>query len=132
MKKTYDFLKECIPFWVATVNGECAACRPFGGVMEYQGKIYIPSGNKKSVYNQIKNNPNIQITAIRQGTRDWIRVTAKAMEATSPEEKQAMFDACPVLYKRYSSPDDENFALFKLENVNSVLNTEQGQIALTD
>lgn len=38
MSKVYDFLQECGCFYVLTLNGDFPAGRPFGAVMEHDGK----------------------------------------------------------------------------------------------
>ena len=112
MSKTYEFLKDCGVFFLTTVNEDSPAARPFGAIMEYEGAIYIGTGNAKDVYSQMKKNPNIQIVTIKHGTRDWIRVLGKAEEISEEKYRQAMLDACPGLEKKY--PDWDTFALFKI------------------
>ena len=126
MSKVYDFLKECIPFWVSTVNGDVPAARPFGGIMEYEGNLYIPSGVGKDVYEQMKKNPSVQITALKPGTRTWIRISGIVAESDSLKEKEAMFEACPALYKLYGTPEAPGFALFRIEKKDAFLYTDQG------
>lgn len=41
MNKIYDFIKNCECFYVATINDEFPAVRPFGAIMEVSGFLYI-------------------------------------------------------------------------------------------
>lgn len=97
MTKTYEFLKECGTFFVATINENAPAVRPFGAVMEFEGALYISTAKNKNIYSQLINNSHIQIVALKPGTRDWIRIDGKAVETHDLNIKQAMLDACPVL-----------------------------------
>jgi uncharacterized pyridoxamine 5'-phosphate oxidase family protein len=54
MKEVLDFLKKNNTFYVATVDGDKPAIRPFGAVTEINGKLYIVTNNKKDVYKQMK------------------------------------------------------------------------------
>ena len=126
MSKTYEFLKECGVFWVSTVNNNTPAVRPFGAVMEYNNHLYISTGITKNVCSQLISNQNVQIASLPSGTRDWIRITGKAIKVDALEEKNAMLDACPILNKRFSSANDDNFALFRIDDMISMIYTDKG------
>ena len=104
----------------------CPACRPFGAVAEYSGHLYISTGNTKEVYKQFKNLPYIQITALKADTREWLRLDAMVEERTALSEKKMMLENCPVLKKRFSSPDDPFFALFRLNHCRAFVHTDDG------
>jgi len=118
MSKTYEFLKECEVFYVATINENAPAVRPFGAVMEYEGALYISTAKYKSVYEQFTGSGLVQIVALKAGTRDWIRIDGKVIETHDLDIKQAMLDACPNLAKRFSK-ESEQYALFRVVEVSS-------------
>ena len=126
MSKTFDFLKECGAFFVLTTNGDSPAGRPFGAIMEYEGKLYFSTANTKEVYKQLIANPAMQIVALKPGTRDWVRISGKAIECKDLSIKQRMLDECPVLTKRFTSADCDYFALFVVSDMLSYLNTNNG------
>jgi len=123
MSKSYDFLKECGTFFISTINEGYPATRPFGAVMELNDELYISTANTKDVYSQLIKNPLIHIVALKSGTRDWIRINGKAIEIHDLDIKQMMLDACPVLTKRFDSKSCEHFALFKISEMVSALNS---------
>ena len=123
MSETFAFLKECGPFFISTVNGEAPATRPFGGVMEYQGSLYVATSNKKDVYSQMKTNPNVQIVALKAAEKAWIRINGKVEEIFDLDAKQAMLDACPPLLKNFPAKDTPTLALFKITKMSSFLYT---------
>lgn len=115
MEKIYEFLKECKVFWVSTVNNGKPANRPFGAVMEYRNNLYISTGNFKEVYKQMISNPFIQITALKPGTRQWIRVNGKVEEEKEIAIKKIMLLEYPILTKYFKSAEQKDFAVFKIE-----------------
>lgn len=120
MSIVYKFLRECGYFYVLTVNGDFPAGRPFGAVMEYNGKLYISTNDGNKAHQQIRNNGNIQILAKKEGTREWIRITGIATESIDIKLKQKMLEECPILTKHFSTAESEHYLLFEVE----VLNTE--------
>jgi uncharacterized pyridoxamine 5'-phosphate oxidase family protein len=123
MSKTYDFLMECGTFFVATVDNGTPAVRPFGAVMELGGELYISTANTKAVYSQLVNNPSVQIVALKAGTRDWIRIDGKAVEVSDFNIKQSMLDTFPALKKRFPSKDCSDYAIFKIADMVSSINS---------
>lgn len=114
MSAAYEFLKECGCFYVLTINGDFPAGRPFGAVMEYNGKLFISTNDGNNAHKQLRNNGNIQIVAKKENTRDWIRITGRAAECNDINVKRKMLRECPVLSKHFSSADDEHYLLFEV------------------
>ena len=121
MGATYEFLKDCGVFFLATVDTDAPTLRPFGAIMEYENELYISTGNTKDVYAQLIANPKMQIAALKSGTRDWVRTSGKAIEVKELSLKQIMLDSCPVLLKRFKGSDDKNFAMFRISEAHSSL-----------
>ena len=95
-------------------------------MMEQEGKLYVSTGTTKEVYQQMKEDGHIAIIALKQGTRDWIRVKGIATECKEQSKKEIMLKDCPVLAKRFASADCEGYALFEIEVVESYMNTNEG------
>lgn len=66
MSKTYEFLKECKVFFLASIKNDVPAIRPFGAVMEYNNELYFSTASTKEVYRQLCDNPAIQIVALKR------------------------------------------------------------------
>lgn len=122
MSKTYEFLKECGYFYVLTINDEFPAGRPFGAVMEYNDKLYIATNDKNKVHEQLRKNGNIQIIAKKEGTREWLRITGKALETSDINLKKMMLEVCPVIRKHYASADADNYLLFEVDVLDAEFN----------
>lgn len=130
MSRTYEFLQECGIYYIATINENVPAVRPFGSVMEYEGELYISTAKYKSVYEQFIKNNLIQIVALKAGTRDWIRINGKVVEIHDLKIKQAMLDDSEKLAKRFNK-DSEDFILLKIIEMNSAVNINGEFVELT-
>lgn len=99
----------------------------FGAVMENDGSLYITAADTKAVYRQMKENPNIQIVALKLGTREWIRISGTVEESTDIAMKQKMLDECEILSKHYSAPTNDHFCIFKIQICEAYIVTDEGR-----
>ncbi len=110
MNEVLQFLTENPTFYLATVDGNTPKVRPFGFVMNYDGKLCFCTNNQKDVYKQLKTNPKFEVcTASKTG--EWMRLLGKAVFITSRETKKAALDTAPSLRKIYSE-DDTIYEIF--------------------
>lgn len=119
MEQVLQFLKDANTFYIATVEGEQPRVRPFGGICEFEGKLYIPTNNKKKVFAQMQKNPNVEICGMAHGK--WIRVEAEAVNDTRREARQAMMDEYGEALSRMYSVDDGIFEVLYLKNVTATI-----------
>lgn len=126
MSRTYEFLKKCGVFYVLTVNGDYPAGRPFGAVMEYENELYISTADIKSVCRQLRQHREMQIIALRPGSREWIRISGIAEECFDQKIKQEMLNVCPALTKHFPTADSEHYVLFKVTERETFLSTDHG------
>lgn len=115
MSKECEFIKECGAFFVLTVNDDFPAGRPFGAIMEMDNDLYISTADTKEVYRQLRQHENMQIIALKPGTREWIRVSGIAAECTDLKVKQKMLEECPALSKHYSSAHEPHYNVFRIQ-----------------
>jgi len=94
MNEVLQFLKENPIFYIATVDGDTPKVRPFGFVMEYDGKLCFCTNNQKNVYRQLKTNPKFEISTTSKDGK-WLRLKGKAVFITNRESKKAALDASP-------------------------------------
>lgn len=110
MKETYEFLKKCGVFYLATIDDDKPRVRPFGAINIFEDKLYIQTGKVKNVSKQIEKNNNIEICSFID--RKWIRVEAKAVRDDRIEAKASMLDNNPSLKSMYSAEDDNTEVLY--------------------
>ncbi|AYD40171.1 pyridoxamine 5-phosphate oxidase [Clostridium fermenticellae] len=124
MDEVLKFLNENKVFYLATINGETPAVRPFGFAMNYNNKLCFCTANTKDVYKQMKINPNIQISAASPEGK-WLRLTGKAVSYTSKESQQAALNTMPTLNNIYKV-DDGIFEIFYIDCVSATFYDMQG------
>lgn len=120
MKETYEFLKKCGTYYLATMDGDQPRVRPFGTVNLFEGKLYIQTGKKKSVSKQMHKNPKVEICAYADGK--WVRVSAAVVEDPRIEAQQSMLDAYPSLQGMYKAGDG-NTEVFYLKDAVSTISS---------
>ncbi|MDF2570116.1 MAG: pyridoxamine 5-phosphate oxidase-related FMN-binding protein [Sporomusa sp.] len=124
MDEVLKFLSENPVFYLSTVDGNIPKVRPFGFVMNFEGKLHFGTSNKKDVYKQLQTNPNFEIcTASKTG--EWLRLKGKAVFNTSKQTKQAAIDTMPMLANMYSV-DDSIFELFYIEDAEATFQDMKG------
>lgn len=102
MERVLQFLKSAKVFHIATIDGDRPRVRPFGGISEFEGKLYIPTNNRKKVFAQMMKNPHVEICGMTGGK--WIRIEAEIVNDTRREARQAMLDAYGEALTRYVFP----------------------------
>lgn len=113
MNEVYEFLKACETYYLATVDGDQPRVRPFGTVDLFEGRLYIQTGKKKAVADQMKKNPKVELCGMANGK--WIRVTATAVLDERIEAQSHMLDAYPSLKGMYQ-PGDGNTEVYYLKD----------------
>lgn len=119
MEQVLQFLKDSGVFYVATVDEDRPRVRPFSGISEFEGKLYMPTNNKKKVFAQMMKNPNVEISGMAHGK--WIRIEADVVNDTRREARKAMLDAYGEALTRMYSLDDGIFEVVYLKNVTATI-----------
>ena len=128
MKQIYDFLKEAKCYYIATVDKDQPHVRPFGTILIYEDRLYVQTGRKKNVGQQLLANGKVELCAMKDN--QVLRVTGTLVEDPRREAKAAMLDAYPGLKKMYS-PDDDNTMVLYFKDGGSALLTAFGQPPVT-
>jgi uncharacterized pyridoxamine 5'-phosphate oxidase family protein len=119
LQKTLQFLQENKIFYLATSENGRPRVRPFGLVVEHDGKLWFSTANIKPVYRQLQANPLVEISATSP-SMDWIRLSGKAVFENNSEAKQKAFEVMPMLAKIYQGPTDPAFEMFYLTDAEVV------------
>lgn len=103
MNKIIEFLQKVGTFYLATADGDQPRVRPFGAVIEYNGKVYIATNNTKDCFKQMQQNSKVEISATKGA--EWIRLSGTVAVDSSEAARTAMLEANPALKKMYSATD---------------------------
>ena len=116
MEEIIDFLAKSQTFYVSTVNdNNLPEVRPFGFVMEWNGKPAFSTGTFKKVYSQLQSNPNIAICAYTVENMQWMRISGKVKFTDEIEAKRKILETMPMLKEMYKSEDNPVLACFYIE-----------------
>ena len=118
MKETYNFLKNCGVFYLATIDNDKPRVRPFGALNIFEDRLYLQTGKVKNVSKQIAKNNNVEITGFCEGK--WIRLEGKLVRDDRLEAKESMLDNNPELKSMYSASDDNTEVLY-FENAKATI-----------
>jgi len=124
MDEVLAYLKENPVFFLATVEGDQPRVRPFGFVMQYDGRLCFCTNNKKDVYRQLIANPSFEISACGKNN-DWLRLKGRAVFCTGTQSKRAALDAAPSLAGMYRV-DDGIFEIFCAEDAEATFYSFSG------
>jgi uncharacterized pyridoxamine 5'-phosphate oxidase family protein len=125
MSEVFEYLNGTT-FYLATVDGNKPRVRPFGFVMELKGKLYFGTNDTKPSYRQLRENPQMEICACKDG-KTWLRVSGTAVLDPSPETKGKAFEAAPHLKEMYGRPDAPALSLFYIADGEAVFSSFGGE-----
>ncbi len=118
MNEVYEFLKNAGTYYLAMLEGDRPHVRPFGTIDVFEGALYIQTGRKKAVADQMKANPRVEISAMHEGR--WIRLSARAVLDERIEAQEHMLESYPQLRAMYA-PGDGNTEVYRLEDAEACI-----------
>ena len=121
MNEVYAFIKAQKTYYIATVDGDQPRVRPFGTVHIFENRLYIQTGKKKNVAQQIAANPKVELVSY-DGAGKWLRVAGKLVEDDRVEAQASMLEEYPELKSMYA-PGDGNTVVYYLEGVEATFSS---------
>ena len=115
MNKIVDELKKVKVFYIATVEGDQPRVRPFSSVAEFEGNAYLCTGKHKEVYNQIYNNPKVELSGMYDGGT-WLRVSTTLIEDNRIEAQEAVLSD-PTGPSQLYTAGDGKFITYKMTDI---------------
>ena len=110
MKEVLEFLEKAQTYFLATSKDNIPYVRPFGTINLFENKLYIQTGKVKNCFKEMVENPNVEISAFKDGK--WIRISAKVVVDDSYEAKKSMLDKYPNLRAMYNEFDGNTVVLY--------------------
>ncbi len=125
MEEVIRFLEECGTFYLATVDGGQPHVRPMGAVFEHEGRLAFTTNNTKEMYNQMKQNPKVELCACN-ATRQYLRITGTVSFGNSTDAARAKaLEKYPSLQNMYKLGDGI-FEIFTLTSGTATFCDMQG------
>lgn len=120
MQEVCDFVKACGYYMLATVEGDQPRVRPFGTINIYEGKLYIQTGHKKKVAQQLDANGKTEICAYNAEKGTWIRISGVLVDDPRVEAKHDMLEHYPELRDMYDENDGNTAVYFFTDGVATI------------
>lgn len=127
IQETYDYLKKCEYYFIATMDGDQPRVRGFGTYSIFEDKLYIQTGKFKDVSKQLAINPKTELIAY--DGNGWLRLSGTLVNDDSLEAKKKMIEDCPRLNARYKY-DDDNMQVFYFKDATASFCTDDGRKVL--
>jgi len=116
-----DSLKKIGIYFVATVEKDRPRLRPISNINLHEGKIWFFVDKQKGTYNQLRNNPNIEIASTNGVGGKFIRVYGQAVLEDNPELIKKISEENP-----YFEQSGYKIGLFYISNVIAELPSSTG------
>lgn len=127
MNEVVKFLSENPVQYLGTTDKEGnPKVRPFQFMIEKGGKLFFSTSNQKEVYEEIKNNSNVEL-CVSSPSYEWIRLSGKVVFSTDMDVKVGIIEHSPLVKSIYKTPDNPNFEIFYLDNAKAVIADFSGQ-----
>lgn len=129
INKTMEFLKGSMHFFVATSDKGLPRVRPTGVVTFFQDKIWFHVGQSKGVYQQILQDPHVEIVSVGKD-REWIRISGEATCVDDEAVSNQALDARPHLKTMYNEQTGQKLGNFYFEHALVELSKADGSVEL--
>lgn len=129
MSAVYEFLKFSPTFLLATVEDGKPRLHPFGGVAHYEDRLCIATTRDREAYTQLCENPHVEIAAWNVGG-SLLRLRARLEPEEAPAARVQFLNENPHL-SIGQRPDDENFVVFSLQDMEATLYNVGGDVEKT-
>lgn len=129
LESIVEFLDSNPAGFLATL-GTCGnpRVRPVQSALLYDGKIYFATSTKKNLYKHIQNHAGVEYCSCNtEGV--FLRLRGQACISQDEGAKKAMFEKYPLVAQIYGSADNEEFAVFYLQNISVQIQDTQNNTA---
>ncbi len=125
MEEVLNILKENVNGFLATVEDGMPRVRPFGFMLEEDGKLFFCTNSLKNVYKQLQTVPYIEYTAVTKGMVT-IRVRGKIEFCEDIDMKKKVLELHEPVKKGYKSADNPIFKVFYIEHGTAIISDFSG------
>ena len=113
MGAVYSFLKKSGVFFLINDNNGIPTGRPFDTIIEDENDLIIGVSRNNDLYNQLKRNSRIQLVALDNVDKKWIRVNGFAYEEFDENSKQRLMESSEFL--KHHPHMAHEVAIFRVE-----------------
>ncbi len=110
----FRFLRECTYCFLATNAGEKPRLRPMGYVYADEKALYFATDTRKGVYTDLTKNPYVELASYNLNTRQWIRISGRALLTDSLMVREEMEILYPMIRQEYVGKEEVYFVIFQI------------------
>jgi len=126
MQDVIKFLKDNPVQFFGTVGlDDRPKVRPFQFMIKKDGKLYFCTSNQKSVYNEMKKNPYVEICS-SSPQFSWIRLSGKVVFSSDIKIKKEIIENSGLVKSIYKTADNPAFEIFFLSDATAVIRDFSG------
>lgn len=126
MKEVIEFLNANAMGSLATVKDNKPSVRPWGFMLEQDGKLWFCTANNKEVFNQLKQNPAIEFCSTSK-ENVTVRISGEITFSNDLNMKTTIINHCDLVKSIYQTPDNPIFEIFYLGHGKAVMSDFSGQ-----
>lgn len=115
MEEIFKFLKENVNGYLATVDEGKPRVRPFGFMLENEGKLYFCTNSKKDVYRQLTAIPYVEYSVTTKNMLT-LRVSGEIKFCEDIAIKDKVLNVYEPVKSGYKSADNPVFKVFYIEH----------------
>lgn len=124
-EKINEFLDRAGVWFFLTTDGNKPKGRPFRFHLLKDDKIYFGTGTFKKVFQQIRENPHVEILAVSGD--EFLRYDGEVVFEDSEEMAKAVLAKAPALQKLYNDETGFKLGMFHLAHGKAEICTAVGQ-----
>src|SRR5512145_302112 len=109
-----SFVRENPVCFIATMDGDQPRVRGFLAVLFDDGSIYFTTGTMKRVYDQLVENPKVELCFASRDFRKTLRISGKIEIVDDRAKKKQLLDERDYLRHFGGKVDDPRFKLLRL------------------
>lgn len=113
-RECFRFIRECTYCFLATNAGEKPRLRPMGFLYADEKALYLATDTRKGVYAELSKNPYVELASYNLNTRQWIRISGKAVEEDSLAVREEMEILYPMIRQEYVGKEEVYFVMFQI------------------
>ena len=110
----FRFIRECTYCFLATNAGEKPRLRPIGHVYADEKALYFATDTRKDIYAELTENPYVELASYNLNTRQWIRISGRAVLEDSLMVREEMEILYPMIRQEYVGKEEVYFVIFQI------------------
>jgi uncharacterized pyridoxamine 5'-phosphate oxidase family protein len=126
MQEVIKFLYQNPMGFLATVENGEPRVRPFGFMLEEDGKFYFCTSCAKNVYRQLTANPEAEFSTVNSALA-WLRLRGRIVFTEDLKLKEKILTASELVKSIYQRADNPVFKVFYIERGSAVIADFSGQ-----